>query len=309
MKHIKLAILLASLAFAPLVSAQISVPAEVEGTLTSITPGTGSVELKVMDVRINVPGTGVVISTPTRDDLTLADLTGGAPFPGRSQAGFLGGTAIVLGTADEETGLITAESVFLEPAENVVLGVVTPTVTTPTPDPAGTLRVNGMLVKFLTDPRITFDKPLNDLGFEVSFASIVPGTAVAIEGYYSESEKSFYAFALEATNVPALVSTLQVSILRAQGRTDRGELDVRGAVSGVTGTGPVNVQIFRVRPNNTFGAATRIGTVAAIPGEVAGTFIYRFTTQGLTVFPERIVARVVRGGVTATSEFSVVDAR
>ena len=256
-----------------------------------------------MDITVTVP-LGTAVSTPTSDDIGLAGLVNPTPFPGRSEAGFLGGTAIVLGTVGLD-GIVIAESVFAEPAENVVLGIVTPSLPS---DPVGSLRVSGMLVQFLNDPRILFDGPKNDLGFEVALTSVIPGTAVGIEGYYSVGANTFYAFLLEAVGVPALNPALQVSILRAQGRTDRGELEVRGGVSGITGTGPVTVQIFRVRDNGTFAATTRIGqTTAILDPLVPGTATYRFRAQGIRPFPTRVVARIVRGIVTADSAFATVD--
>lgn len=298
-KHTILA-LGATLALAPFASAQVVAQSVVEGTLTAITPGTTSVELKVMDIRVIVPSTAV-ISTPTRKDLTLAELSSLTRFPGRDRDGFLGGTAIVTGPSNA-AGVITANTVFVEPAENVVVGLATPRAVS---DPVGTVRVNGMLVKFLQDPRIKFGAPLNDLGFEIDLAAIVPGTAVSIEGYYSELDNAFYAFLLDAIGVPALSPALQASVLLAQGRAGRGELSVNGAVSGVTGAGAVTVQIFRVLPNNTVG--TRIGTVTATADVLPGTFTYRFSARGVTPLPERVVARVVRGAVTATSAIFSVD--
>ncbi|RFC41813.1 MAG: hypothetical protein DVB23_003307 [Verrucomicrobia bacterium] len=293
--NIKLtAAILALMALAPIADAQ--VPAETEGTITNIVsnPG-GSVTLTVMDITVTVP-VGTPVSTPTSKDIGLAGLVNPTAFPGRTQAGFLGGTAIVLGNAAVD-GVITADSVFAEPAENVVLGIVTPA---EVGDPTGSLRVNGMLVQFLNDPRIDFDVPRNDLGFEVALAAVVPGTAVAIEGYYSTETNTFYSFLLEAVEVPALNPALQVSILRAQGRTDRGELEVRGGVSGITGAGGVTVQIRQVRPN---GTTPLIGTVAAILDPlVPGTATYRFLAQGVTPFPTTVFARVVRAGVTANSD-------
>lgn len=310
-QHMKLnllTIIASSLGIAPLVQAQVpvAIPAEIEGTLMSVTGNAdGSATLQVMDVLVNVP-LGTPISTPTSADIGIPALLDPTSFPGRSQAGFVGGTAIILGTVDA-AGLLTADSAFFEPAENVVLGVVTPT---ETGDPTGSLRVNGMLVNFLTDPRITFDVPRNDLGFEVALASIEPLTEVGIEGYYSADTNAFYAFALEAVGVPAANPALQVAILRAQGRTDRGEIEVRGGVSGITGANAVTVQIFRVRPNGTFGPATRIGTVTAVRDELDPTSAtFRFRATGVSPFPERVAARVVRAGVVANSEPFEVDAR
>jgi hypothetical protein len=150
MKLRNFAAIAALVAFAPFIHAQVPVPAETEGTITGITSNpNGSVTLKVMDITVTVP-VGTVVSTPTSDNIGLAGLVDPTPFPGRSEAGFLGGTAIVLGTVGLD-GIVIAESVFAEPSENVVLGIVTPSLVS---DPVGSLRVSGMLVQFLNDARI-----------------------------------------------------------------------------------------------------------------------------------------------------------
>jgi len=297
------AVLSALVALVPSVHAQVAAPAETEGTITSIISNAdGSATLKVMDITVNVP-VGTPVSTPTSANIGISGLVNPAPFPGRGEPGFKGGTAIVLGTVGLD-GVVIADSVFAEPSENVVLGIVTPSQPS---DPAGSLRVSGMLVEFLNDPRIDFDVPTNDLGFEVALASVVPGTEVGVEGYYSITTNTFYAFLLEAVGVAPLNPGLQVSILRAQGRTDRGEVEVRGGVSGITGAGAVTVQIFRVRAGNL--SPVRIGQTAAILDPlVPGTATYRFRGQGIAPFPTLgVFARVVRGGVTANSPITTVD--
>jgi hypothetical protein len=53
----------------------------------------------------------------------MVQLADPATLPGRTEPGFIGGTAIILGTSDGITN--TADDVFTEPAENVVLGLIT----------------------------------------------------------------------------------------------------------------------------------------------------------------------------------------
>ena len=120
----------------------LEVPVELEGTIENIVPSTDSVF--VMGIEVNVPRS-TPIATPTADINALAAEVGAtvgrpntkplvlmrrfrvdgddvlpAQLPGRSQLGFIGGTAIITGTAvlDDVTGAllsITADSMFAEP--------------------------------------------------------------------------------------------------------------------------------------------------------------------------------------------------
>jgi hypothetical protein len=279
-----MSVVLAGLAFAQTAV----VPAAIEGPISSIVATNANATVVVMGITILVtPDT--VITTPTAT-LTLQQLLDTAPLPGRSEAGFVGGTAIVDGNTTE-AGDVIADNLFVEPAENVVIGVVTE-------NGAGSLKVNGMAVTMLTDERIPAEPLRNDLGFEIAREAITVGTVVALEGYYSASSQALQAFILEATGIPALNPGLQVSILRAQGRADRGELEVRGGVSGVPAGAVVTVQIRAPRAN---GTSRLLGTVTAVPDVLANTRIYRFRGQGITPFPANVFARVVLGGQTANS--------
>jgi len=270
------------------VHAQTVAPAALEGPVSSIKQAGANVNVVVMGITVRVrPAT--VITTPTAT-LTLAQLLDTTPLPGRSEAGFVGGTAIVEGNTTA-AGVVIADTLFVEPAENVVIGIVTE-------NSAGVLKVNGMAVTMLADARIPAEPLRNDLGFEIAREAITVGTVVALEGYYSASSQALQAFILEATGIPALNPGLQVSILRAQGRADRGELEVRGGVSGVPAGAVVTVQIRAPRAN---GTSRLLGTVTATPDVLANTQSYRFRAQGITPFPANIFARVVRAGETAES--------
>src|SRR4051812_43621725 len=99
------------------------IDAEIEGRISAAIPVGPDAELTVIGVRVRVPN-GVGIKSPTRG-LTIAELLDPTPFPGRVEAGFIGGTAIIEGPFDTATGVLTATAVEVEPAENVLLGALT----------------------------------------------------------------------------------------------------------------------------------------------------------------------------------------
>jgi hypothetical protein len=278
-----------------LASAQLPTgPAAIEGPISSIQQTGANATVVVMGITIRVrPAT--VITTPTAT-LTIAQLVDPTPLPGRTEAGFIGGTAIVEGTSNA-SGVVIADTLFVEPAENVVIGVVTE-------NSAGSIKVNGMALTLLTDERIPAEPLRNDLGFEIAADAIAVGTPIAVEGYYSASSQVFQAFVVEASGIPALNPGLQVSILRAQGRADRGELEIRGGVSGVPAGASVTVQIRAPRAN---GTSRLLGTVTATPDLLPNSQSYRFRAQGITPFPGNVFARIMRAGETADSAVTEVQ--
>ncbi|MCA9034277.1 MAG: hypothetical protein KDA91_04050 [Planctomycetaceae bacterium] len=215
--------------------------AELEGPLKSVDPTTA--ELSVMGMRVIVDG-NTRIESPSAT-LTIDQLKDTASLPGRTQQGFEGGTATVTGTVDPMTGNVTAATVFVEPSENVILGVVTE-------NNAGELKVNGVQIKYLNDPRIPLKAVQNEFGFEVKRESIPVATPVAVEGYYDGTD--FQTFLVEIDGPATLANPdPQVSVLRAQTRerrADRGDdVTVRGAVTTAhvtPGTTRQTIGIYRV---------------------------------------------------------------
>ncbi len=278
-------------AVAPLAHAQ--APGEVEGVIVNIgaLQLDGSFTLTVMGTTVLVPSSAV-ISTPTVANLSRDKFLSTATFPGRTELGFLGGTAIAIGTTGAD-GVITAETLFAEPGENVALGIVTQN------DAAG-LKVNGMPVKFLTEEvdsllRMPFDVPTNDLGFEINLADAIVGTPVGIEGYYSTVESTFYAFLLEATGIAAKDQRVQISALRALGRPAKGELEIRGGLSGIPG--PVTIAFFNATTN------AALGQVNVVPDPaLPGTAVFRFRPRNIpqAQFPTSVRANVLNTTATVT---------
>lgn len=249
-------------------------PAEIEGPLGAVVASETGVTLQVMDMTVIVPD-GIPISSPSNASLGIDGLLDVTPLPGRIQEGFIGGTAIITGTVDA-AGVTTADSVFIEPAENVVVGVVTA-------NEAGALSINQVPITLSTDPRMPAEPVRNAFGFEINPVAIAVGTPASAEGYFAAG--TFYAFLVEIDDVGELTTTSpQVSILRAQSRErvpndQRGdEVEVRGGVTTGHASPEVATQtleVYRVDGST----ATLLGTaIATVDPETPGVAEWRFRT-------------------------------
>jgi len=210
-----------------------TVPASIEGKIGSIVDnGNGTGTMTVMGITVTFDST-VPINSPSAS-LTLADLADPTPLPGRpSYDGFEGGTAIVLGNT--AGGPVIATDVFVEPAENVVLGMLTSAANCSL-EVQGQLGIpdTGLKLVFLQDARIPTGPAVDVQGFEIDPCTIPDGTGVAIEGYYGE-DGMFYLFALEAEAGDRVNASVdEVTIQRA--RCSNGRLDARGASSDPDGS-------------------------------------------------------------------------
>ncbi|MFM9081454.1 MAG: hypothetical protein ACKOTE_15220 [Opitutaceae bacterium] len=145
MKLLQKAFVIAALgaAFVSRLAAQVVAPvaSSIEGTISSITYNSAqSVTMVVMGVPVSVSKAladeGSIISPSA--DLSLETLAGKVTLQGRAQPGFEGGTAIVEGVW--QNNQLVASSVFVEPAENILLGEVTST---------NPLRINGVEITIL----------------------------------------------------------------------------------------------------------------------------------------------------------------
>lgn len=245
-----------------------SVVSEVEGTVTAISTNlNGSVSMTVMGIAVNVP-VGTPVNTPTVQ-LTFAQLVSTTPLPNRTQPGFIGGTAIVTGTSDAR-GVLTADSVFVEPAENVILGIVTSNTT------AG-ISVNNIPVAFIQDARMLAEPVKDANGIEIIRSSIPVGTGASVEGYYSNG--IFNAFLMEAEQGTPVLATPQVAITRATARertpnNQRGdEYEIRGSTTMTHVAPGITTQSIRVvRVDN--GVETLLGTTTATL-DVTGIALWR----------------------------------
>jgi hypothetical protein len=231
-------------------------PIEFEGPIQSIEPAnsdpaaiaTSDVKLKVNGIEVTIPNSLITASTgsdgvhtPTAKLITVDDVISKKAFVGRPGTyGFVGGTAIVVGTSGD--GGVMASDVFMEPAENVILGAVTA-------NSLSDFRVEGVKVYLLAPsstkpsypPGIAFDPRLpglpmkNELGFAIDPAKVQVYADAALEGYFGkdvDGSDAFYAFSIDSVSDVEDPSPT-VSILRAQCRvrsTTQVEWEIRGGV-------------------------------------------------------------------------------
>lgn len=267
-----------------------SVPATIEGKIGSIVDnGDGTGSMTVMGITVTFDST-VPMNSPSTN-LTLAALADPTPLPGRpGYDGFEGGTAIVLGST--AGGPVSATDIFVEPAENVVLGMLTSAANCSL-EVQGQIGVpdTGVKLVFLQDARIPAGPALDVQGFEIDPCTIPEGTGVGVEGYYGE-DGMLYIFALEAEAGERVNPGVdEVSIQRA--RCSRGSLDVRGASSDPNGS----VIIFDI----TNADPTTLGEAALVVDPATLEATYRFRSNVGTC-PSLIRVTHSDNGATAESE-------
>ena len=313
----------------------LEVPVELEGAIENIVPSTDSVF--VMGIEVNVPRS-VPISTPTADINAVAAEVGAsvgrpnikplvlmrrfrvdgvdvlpAQLPGRSDLGFIGGTAIITGTAvlDDATGAllsITADTMFAEPAENVILGGITGVnCSVSTCDAPGDSLTNlGRPLLRLDDPRMPAVPVTDDFGFGIDLSLVSGPLPSAVEGYYGEDSAFHYhtlAIDVGTTGTALLNQGAEVSIQRAQCDDQGGELDfeVRGATHDPSSGLVAFNDTATGAPLGDVDVETVIDEVTGQPTRF-GTFRFRGTVDdpGGLGCPASITATFVDGGgVTA----------
>lgn len=232
---------------------------EIEGRLQNVRVNRR--ELRVMNITVKVPE-GTPIHSPTAE-LTFADLADPTPMPGRTQQGFEGGTAIVIGTPDPtDPNAIIAEDVFVEVAENVVLGPLGP----------GLSSILDVPVVLLTDARNPATV-INAFGFEVNAADVQGGEFGGVEGYFAEGTLYIHTAEIDAPIPPAVdPDRPQVSVLRVS-CDPGGRIEVRGGAYLPGGTANNTIVVRNLDTNTNF------GNTQAEPDLEAGTAefgLYRF---------------------------------
>ncbi len=278
-------------------------PAELEGPVSAVVDnGNGTGTITVMGITVQIPSTATIHS-PTAT-LTISQLASTDLLPGRSSPGFIGGTGIIIGTTDGVT--TTASDVFVEPAENVVVGLITAAgcSTADCSAPGDFLHILGSPLVRLTDPRMPAEPPANAFGFEIDMRQGgLVGSAASVEGYFGQTVPALHYFILELDGgVLANAGLPEVSILRAQcrERDDGIELQVLGATHDPA-TAVVTISNTD-SPGEVFGVITAV-TDADNP--IFGT--YDFELEGNPAFstcPTSVTAEI-SGAVPAVSDVDV----
>ena len=227
-------------------------------------------------------------------NITLDALTDPALEASRS---IIGGTTIASGnitTTATPAGnclAFTATSVFVELAENVLIGVMHDIDVA-----AGSFRINGALVRMNADPR--FPSQLTDIGGNpIPFGALAgyEGSAVAAEGYYDVATNTLMATLAETEVVPLTPGADGVAISRAQMRAAATELRVEGqAVANSAGQLATTVSVFSGDLNaaGTACAGALLATVNVTA--VDGTFSFR---QRRTALVRNVCVQSPLGGV------------
>lgn len=215
----------------------------VEGRLTERTAnGTGAI-VKCNGMTVNVPSTATV-SSPTHN-IGIAGLLSDYQLPGRSEPGFIGGTCIIDG---ENSGMTnTASSVYLEPAENVIVGEVSQSIKDPAnPDgPPRPFKIRDVEIVLLdesiatgdsaTSRLITSKKPRNEVGVEINLDTVEMNDLSSAEGYLG-SDGKLYAYVIETTggsgdpanNVLAQATVQRADLTTRNAATFQYKLEIRG---------------------------------------------------------------------------------
>jgi hypothetical protein len=274
---------------------------EMEGPISQIRAN--SVQIMGSTVVIN---SNTDITTPT-GTLTLAELASTVKLPLREQNGFNGGTGIAVGTI-VANGTITATELFVEPAENVLLGAVTANNQSASPR---VFKINGVSVALMPtgpsllpfpedafqglhlengyDARMPGKPLLNTYGFPIDPATIPQGAEASAEGYFARDDNKFVAFLVEVAGgmlidgqVPA------ISIQRAQCRQrtpTRIELEVRGAAHKGTARFGTAVRATFVPGDGISPAPTQYGNGVNITQDAEDVQfgIYRYTYDAANV--------------------------
>jgi hypothetical protein len=340
-------LLLASVAIATISAPAVAqVAAELEGRVTDITttgtgPETTVTSLKVFNTTISIkPGT--TFATPTRDGMSANNIgiCNNRPFAGMSRTTktMIGGTGIIVGSsvdlpAPAVGSVVEPQTVFLEPAENVLLGRITKIpeyeldpVTSTKKYVTGTLEVEGTSVVILGtkagehfpptgtvahNPCLPGTGVKNDFGFAIPPESLVVGAEAAAEGWFGDDGK-FYAFLIESVGAPGIQPT-SVSITRAQCRTRSAtqmEWEIRGGTADEASGGAGQILLGKPVPSPTpenpnrtvFGAYTGATTTATADplNRPYGLYTFKANINNQGSCPETVMVRYVGKSATVT---------
>jgi hypothetical protein len=279
----------------------------VEGRISNIAPdpaNPGAVKLQCNGVAITVPPSATV-TTPT-NSIGLADLLTTTIFPGRSVAGWDKGTCIIEGTNTGEDNV--ASSVYVEPAENVIVGEVSEPATTSTP-----MKLRGVTIVPLTKENtgglMVMKPPKNEFGVEIKLETVPKGDLSAAEGYLSDDGKTLYAYSIEtsggdqAGDTTAPLATIQrADLVTRNAATFNYKVEVRGGCTftGTATTQTVNLEILSgTRQSSTVPGTTepnwiKMDVACTLDPAAPGNGLYRYKNDNFraTAVPTLIRAKV-----------------
>jgi hypothetical protein len=273
---------------------------------------------------------GTVYSTPT-GRITPAQLVSSTPFPGKAlvapdlatapnsqNSAFLGGTCIIEGDEDGTATGRVATSVFVEIAENVLVGLTSN-------NPGAPFEIMGVKIVMLAakpadgtalpagyveEPggRVTAGPVINASGMKVDLNTVKKGDESSAEGYLGslpDGSKVFYAHAIETTGgdpidkqVFAVASIQRADMSFSNATTVK--LDIRGGCTFVNAstTLPIVIQVDRgIGWINASGQNALNGTAtqcAKDPATGQGTYRYRNDTfrASATAVPSTMPTKV-----------------
>jgi hypothetical protein len=208
-----------------------------EGPISALVDdGDGTGSITVMGVTVDIP-LGTPITTPTAE-LSITAAADNTPLPGRTQNGFVGGTAIIEGSGSAGAGY-SADSVFLEPAENILGAAVTSS-------PGDPLTVGGVSLTATGDSRIPEQPLSNAFGFEVDPATVPLGAGAVTEGYFSNDGSDVMQYFILEVDDGTLVNAgvTEVSITRAQ------------CLEGALATDPIELRVLGATHDPATGSVT-----------------------------------------------------
>lgn len=242
------------------------------GRVQSLSQASGqSPVIRVGGANVSLTPT-TALNTPTAS-LTPAQLLDTTPFVGTTNAGFLSSRAVVEASPNPtNSAALVANSVYLVPAEDQILGRITAT-------NAGLLSIEGLPVRALTDVRLPAVPTVNEAGMTVNLAATQPalGSYASAKGYHDGRVFRAYEIVVSSQSAGNVAPpTLTVASACAKYDSSSGSqsacrVEVRGSVSLRHAAPTVNTQriaVYRVDGE----VEAPLGTLTAVrspqaPGE------------------------------------------
>lgn len=323
---------------------------EIEGPVSAyVADGSNAGTITVMNNKIAVTSeTAFLTPTESRDELfaegqrnsagaryNVTNWMRGDQFQGRRPRGLIGATVIVVGEVDPVTGVVTAQEVFSDVAENVVLGAISENRCTNAAcdNPGDFIRGNGLNGPVFIpnkDPRLPAN-PIVDAGlFELNLENVdlaagPAPTPFGGEGYFSQDpvftndlggeEQGIVYWAFELGDIrPDLLlrpNQREVSVLRV--RCNVGDrLEVRGwvhqpvdangnSIAGTAAQGTIRVTM------DFPGAPSIVVQEADLVPELNNAYARYQLRQDVADCAEEVLVEWLLNGVPVTSTIAPVD--